>query len=171
LAVDAARFIEDDPAMDRIPTTAEGLKNLEDELKHLKSVERPSIIKAIAAAREHGDLSENAEYTSAREKQGFIEGRIIEVESIISRAEVIDFSKLTGKVVKFGATVQLADEDTDEKVKYQIVGPYEADLSKGSISVTSPIGRALIGKAVGDTVEVQTPRGARSYEIVGVQFK
>lgn len=157
--------------MDRIPTTAEGLKSLEDELKHLKSVERPSIIKAIAAAREHGDLSENAEYTSARERQSFIEGRIAEIENIISRAEVIDFSKLTGKIVKFGATVRLADEDTDERVKYQIVGPYEADLSKGSISVTSPIGRALIGKTVGDTVEVQTPRGARSYEVVGVQFK
>lgn len=157
--------------MERVPTTAEGLKSLEDELKHLKSVERPSIIKAIAAAREHGDLSENAEYTSARERQSFIEGRIAEIESIVSRAEVIDFSKLTGKIVKFGATVRLADEDTEEKVKYQIVGPYEADLNKGSISVTSPIGRALIGKAVGDTVEVQTPRGAKSYEIVGVQFK
>jgi transcription elongation factor GreA len=134
-------------------------------------VERPSIIKAIAAAREHGDLSENAEYTSARERQSFIEGRIAEVESIISRAEVIDFSKLTGKIVKFGATVRLADEDTEEKVKYQIVGPYEADLNKGSISVTSPIGRALIGKTVGDKVEVQTPRGAKSYEIVSVEFK
>ncbi|MEI7871958.1 MAG: transcription elongation factor GreA [Alphaproteobacteria bacterium] len=157
--------------MERVPTTAEGLKSLEDELKHLKSVERPSIIKAIAAAREHGDLSENAEYTSARERQSFIEGRIAEVESIISRAEVIDFSKLTGKIVKFGATVRLADEDTEEKVKYQIVGPYEADLNKGSISVTSPIGRALIGKTVGDKVEVQTPRGAKSYEIVSVEFK
>ena len=157
--------------MERVPTTAEGLKSLEDELKHLKSVERPSIIKAIAAAREHGDLSENAEYTSARERQSFIEGRIAEVESIISRAEVIDFSKLTGKIVKFGATVRLADEDTEEKVKYQILGPYEADLNKGSISVTSPIGRALIGKTVGDKVEVQTPRGAKSYEIVSVEFK
>jgi transcription elongation factor GreA len=158
-------------AMEKVPTTAEGLKSLEDELKILKSVERPAIIKAIAAAREHGDLSENAEYTAAREKQGFIEGRIAEIEDIISRAEVIDFSKLSGKTVKFGATVRLADEDTDEKVKYQIVGPYEADLNKGRISVTSPIGRALIGKTVGDTVEVQTPRGARSYEVVGVQFK
>ena len=147
--------------MERVPTTAEGLKILADELKQLKSVERPAIIKAIAAAREHGDLSENAEYTSARERQGFIEGRIAEIEDIISRAEVIDFSKLSGKIVKFGATVRLADEDTDEKVKYQIVGPYEADLAKGRISVTSPIGRALIGKTVGDTVEVQTPRGAQ----------
>ena len=117
--------------MERVPTTAEGLKVLADELKQLKSVERPAIIKAIAAAREHGDLSENAEYTSAREQQGFIEGRIAEIEDIISRAEVIDFSKLSGKIVKFGATVRLADEDTDEKVKYQIVGPYEADLGQG----------------------------------------
>ncbi|HTE37661.1 MAG TPA: transcription elongation factor GreA [Reyranella sp.] len=157
--------------MEKVPMTAEGLKSLEDELKNLKSVERPAIIKAIAAAREHGDLSENAEYTSAREKQGFIEGRVIEVEDVISRAEVIDYSKLTGKIVKFGATVQLADEDTEEKVKYQIVGPYEADLTKRRISVTSPIGRALIGKTVGDTFEVQTPRGARSYEVVTVEFK
>jgi transcription elongation factor GreA len=158
-------------AMEKVPMTAEGLKSLVDELKNLKSVERPAIIKAIAAAREHGDLSENAEYTSAREKQGFIEGRVIEVEDIISRAEVIDYSKLTGKIVKFGATVQLADEDTEEKVRYQIVGPYEADLTKRRISVTSPIGRALIGKTVGDTFEVQTPRGARSYEVVTVEFK
>jgi transcription elongation factor GreA len=157
--------------MEKVPMTAEGLRSLEDELKNLKSVERPAIIKAIAAAREHGDLSENAEYTSAREKQGFIEGRVIEVEDIISRAEVIDYSKLTGKIVKFGATVQLADEDTEEKVRYQIVGPYEADLTKRRISVTSPIGRALIGKTVGDTFEVQTPRGARSYEVVTVEFK
>jgi transcription elongation factor GreA len=171
LGVDEVHIIGDDPVMEKVPMTAEGLKNLEEELKQLKSVERPAIIKAIAAAREHGDLSENAEYTSARERQGFIEGRIAEIENIISRAEVIDFSKLSGKVVKFGATVRLADEDTDEKVKYQIVGPYEADLAKGRISVTSPIGRALIGKTVGDTVEVQTPRGARSYEVVGVQFK
>jgi transcription elongation factor GreA len=155
--------------MERVPTTAEGLKVLADELKQLKSIERPAIIKAIAAAREHGDLSENAEYTSAREKQGFIEGRIAEIEDIISRAEVIDFSKLSGKIVKFGATVQLADEDTDEKVKYQIVGPYEADLAKRRISVTSPIGRALIGKTVGDTVEVQTPRGAKSYEVAAAR--
>ena len=157
--------------MERVPTTAEGLKVLEDELKQLKSVERPAIIKAIAAAREHGDLSENAEYTSARERQGFIEGRIAEIENIISRAEVIDFSKLSGKVVKFGATVRLADEDTDEKVKYQIVGPYEADLAKGRISVTSPIGRALIGKYAGDIAEVQAPAGLRAYEILDVKYR
>jgi transcription elongation factor GreA len=156
--------------MEKVPMTSGGLRSLEEELKQLKSVERPAIIKSIAAAREHGDLSENAEYTAARERQGFIEGRIAEVEDIISRAEVIDLSRLSGKTVKFGATVRLADEDTDEKVKYQIVGPYEADLAKGRISVTSPIGRALIGKSVGDTVEVQTPRGAKSYEVVGVLF-
>jgi transcription elongation factor GreA len=156
LGVDDVRLIKDDPRMEKVPMTSEGLRSLEEELKQLKSVERPAIIKAIAAARE---------------KQGFIEGRIAEIEDIISRAEVIDLAKLSGKTVKFGATVRLADEDTDEKVKYQIVGPYEADLAKGRISVTSPIGRALIGKSVGDTVEVQTPRGAKSYEVVGVQFK
>ncbi|HYC66109.1 MAG TPA: transcription elongation factor GreA [Reyranellaceae bacterium] len=157
--------------MEKVPMTSDGLKTLEDELKTLKSTERPAIIKQIAEAREHGDISENAEYTAARERQGFIEGRIGELEDIISRAEVIDLSKLSGKVVKFGATVRLADEDTDEKVKYQIVGPYEADLNKGRISITSPIGRALIGKTVGDSVEVQTPRGAKMYEVVGVAFK
>src|SRR5258708_1283322 len=154
--------------MEKVPMTAPGLKSLEDELKQLKSVERPSIIKAIAAAREHGDISENAEYTAARERQSFIEGRIAEIEDIISRAEVIDFSKLTGKVVKFGATVRLADEDTDEKMKYQIVGPYEADLNKGRISVTSPIGKALIGKTVADTVQLQTPPAPNSYHASGV---
>jgi transcription elongation factor GreA len=157
--------------MEKVPMTSEGLKTLEDELKTLKSVERPSIIKAIAAAREHGDLSENAEYTSARERQSFIEGRIGELEDIISRADVIDLSKLSGKSVKFGATVRLADVDTDEKMKYQLVGPYEADLAKGRISTTSPLGRALIGKTVGDNVEVQTPRGAKMYEVVAVAFK
>ena len=150
--------------------TSEGLRSLEEELKQLKSVERPAIIKSIAAAREHGDLSENAEYTAARERQGFIEGRIAEVEDIISRAEVIDLSKLSGKTVKFGATVRLADEDTDEKVKYQIVGPYEADLARGRISVTSPIGRALIGKSVGDEVEVTVPAGDRWYEVSKIEF-
>jgi len=150
--------------------TAEGLKHLADELKTLKSVERPAIIKAIAAAREHGDLSENAEYTAAREKQGFIEGRIAEIEDIISRAEVIDFSKLSGKTVKFGAMVTLVDEDTEEKKKYQIVGDVEADVKLGRISISSPIARALIGKTKGDSVEVTTPGGARSYEILDVKF-
>jgi transcription elongation factor GreA len=171
LAVDDARIIKDDQAMERVPTTAEGLKVLTDELKQLKSVERPAIIKAIAAAREHGDLSENAEYTSAREKQGFIEGRIMEIEDIISRAEVIDFSKLSGKVVKFGATVTVVDEDTDQKAKYQIVGDMEADFAKGRISISSPLARALIGKSTGDRAEVNTPSGGRSYEITKVEFK
>src|SRR3982750_274892 len=148
--------------MEKVPMTAEGLKHLAAELKQLKSVERPGIIKAIAAAREHGDLSENAEYTAAREKQSFIEGRIMEVEDIISRAEVIDFSKLSGKTVKFGAIVRLADEDTEEKVKYQIVGDLEADAKRGRISISSPIARALIGKTAGETVEVAAPGGARS---------
>ena len=157
--------------MEKVPMTSEGLKTLEDELKLLKSTECPAIIKAIAAAREHGDLSENAEYTSARERQSFIEGRIGELEDIVSRADVIDLSKLSGKIVKFGAIVRLSDQDTDEKAKYQLVGPYEADLTKGRISTTSPLGRALIGKTVGDSVEVQTPRGARMYEVMAVAFK
>lgn len=157
--------------MEKVPMTSEGLKTLEDELKLLKSTERPAIIKAIAAAREHGDLSENAEYTSARERQSFIEGRIGELEDIVSRADVIDLSKLSGKTVKFGAIVKLSDQDTDEKAKYQLVGPYEADLAKGRISTTSPLGRALIGKTVGDSVEVQTPRGAKMYEVMAVAFK
>jgi transcription elongation factor GreA len=168
LGVDDAYLPKDDQFMEKVPMTS---KTLEDELKILKSHERPAIIKAIAAAREHGDLSENAEYTAARERQGFVEGRIAELEDIISRAEVIDLSKLSGKIVKFGATVRLADEDTEEKVKYQLVGPYEADLAKGRISTTSPLGRALIGKTVGDSVEVQTPSGAKMYEVVGVAFK
>ena len=156
--------------MDKVPMTHDGLRALEEELRELKGTERPSVIKAISEAREHGDLSENAEYTAARERQGFIEGRIGELEDIIARADVIDVSKLDGKVVKFGATVKLADEDTEEEVHYQIVGPYEADLAKGRISVTAPLGRALIGKTVGDSVEVQTPKGGKSYEIVSVKF-
>ena len=156
--------------MDKVPMTQDGLRTLEEELRELKGVERPAVIKAIAEARTHGDLSENAEYTAARERQGFIEGRISELEDIIARADVIDVSKLDGKVIKFGATVKLADEDTEEQVRYQIVGPYEADLTKGRISVTAPLGRALIGKTVGDSVEVQTPKGGKSYEIVSVRF-
>jgi len=156
--------------MDKVPMTPGGLRALEEELRELKSVERPAVIKAIAEARTHGDLSENAEYTAARERQSFIEGRILELEDIIARADVIDVSKLAGKIVKFGATVKLADEDTDEEVRYQIVGPYEADLNKGRISITAPLGRALIGKTVGDTVEVQTPKGGKSYGIVSVRF-
>lgn len=156
--------------MDKVPMTQDGLRMLEEELRELKGVERPAVIKAIAEARAHGDLSENAEYTAARERQSFIEGRISELEDIIARADVIDVSKLDGKIVKFGATVKLSDEDTEEQVRYQIVGPYEADLAKGRISVTAPLGRALIGKTVGDSVEVQTPKGGKSYEIVSVRF-
>ncbi len=151
--------------------TAGGLAPLQDELKRLKSKERPAVIKAIAEAREHGDLSENAEYHAAKERQGFIEGRIQELEDVISRADVIDVSKLSGSVVMFGATVCFADEDTDEETTYQIVGPYEADLDKKRISVQSPIARALIGKTVGDTTEVRAPGGVKSYEIIDVKFK
>jgi transcription elongation factor GreA len=157
-------------AMERIPMTAGGYKAVEDEVTHLKSVERPAIIAAIAEARAHGDLSENAEYHAAKERQSFIEGRVMELEDKLSRAEVIDVSKLSGKTVKFGATVTLSDEDTDNKVKYQIVGDLEADARHGKISISSPIARALIGKAAGDTVEVAAPGGARSYAILKVQF-
>ncbi len=150
--------------------TAAGLKVLEEELNQLRNVERHEIIKHIAEARAHGDLSENAEYHAAKEKQSFIEGRVIELEDMIGRAEVIDVSKLSGSNVKFGATVTLVDEDTDEKKKYQIVGDHEADAKKGRISLSSPISRALIGKAKGDTVEVAAPGGARSYEILKVEF-
>jgi transcription elongation factor GreA len=150
--------------------TATGLKSLEEELNQLKNVERHEIIKHIAEARAHGDLSENAEYHAAKEKQSFIEGRVIELEDMIGRADVIDVSKMSGTTVKFGATVTLADEDTDEKKKYQIVGDHEADIKKGRISISSPIARALIGKSKGDSVEVAAPGGARSYEILKVEF-
>ena len=157
--------------MQRIPMTPEGYARLEEELRHLKSVERPAVIRAIAEAREHGDLSENAEYHAARERQSFIEGRLAELEDKISRAEVIDVSKLSGRQVKFGATVTLVDEDTDEKAAYQIVGQDESDIKTKRLSITSPLARALIGKQVGETVEVSTPGGSKSYEIVKVQFK
>ncbi|MEI9989297.1 MAG: transcription elongation factor GreA [Rhizomicrobium sp.] len=156
--------------MERIPMTAAGYKALEDEVNHLKNVERHEIIKAIAEARAHGDLSENAEYHAAKERQSFIEGRVMELEDQIGRAEVIDVSKLSGATVKFGATVTLVDEDSDEKRKYQIVGDVESDVKRGRISLSSPIARALIGKGKGDTVEVTTPGGARSYEILKVEF-
>src|ERR1043165_7163956 len=152
--------------MERIPMTAAGFKSLEDEVNHLKNVERHEIIKAIADARAHGDLSENAEYHTAKEPQGFIEGRVLELEDQIGRAEVIDISKLSGSTVKFGATVTLVDEDTDEEKVLQIVGEPEADVKSGRISVTSPTARALIGKKKGDTVEVNTPGGGKSYEIL-----
>src|ERR1700748_3181371 len=146
--------------MEKIPMTPGGLVTLEDELRTLKQVERPAVIRAIAEAREHGDLSENAEYHAARERQSFIEGRVLELEDKIARAEVIDVKKLNGNSVKFGATVVLADEETDEETKYQVVGEDEADIKQGLLSVTSPLGKALIGKALGESVEVTTPRGA-----------
>ncbi len=156
--------------MEKIPMTPGGLTILEDELRQMKTVERPAVIRAIAEAREHGDLSENAEYTAARERQGFIEGRITELEDIISRAQVIDASTLSGDMVRFGATVTLADEDSDEEPVYQIVGAHEADIRSGRLSVHAPLARALIGKHIGDTVEVSTPGGSKSYEIVDVRF-
>jgi len=156
--------------MEKIPMTRAGLDTLEAELKNLKNNERPAVIRAIAEAREHGDLSENAEYHAAREKQSFIEGRVLELEGIISHAEVIDTSKLSGSTVLFGAHVVLADEDTDEEVRYQIVGSHEADISNGLLPITSPLARALIGKETGDQVEVKTPSGDRGYEICEVIF-
>ncbi|HBM61546.1 transcription elongation factor GreA [Salipiger marinus] len=155
--------------MEKIPMTRAGFTALEAELKTLKSEERPAIIKAIAEAREHGDLSENAEYHSAREKQSFIEGRIKEIEGVISLAEVIDPSKLSGSV-KFGARVTVVDEDTDEEKTWQIVGEHEANIEKGLLNVRSPIARALIGKDEGDTVEVRTPGGEKSYEILRIDY-
>ena len=149
--------------------TRAGHAALEAELKHLKSEERPAIIRAIAEAREHGDLSENAEYHSAREKQSFIEGRIKELEGVLGLAEVIDPATLSG-AVKFGATVKLVDEDTDEEKTWQIVGEYEADVEKGLLNIKSPIARALIGKEEGDSVEVRTPGGEKSYEILSIQY-
>ncbi|MBK4216545.1 transcription elongation factor GreA [Paracoccus caeni] len=156
--------------MDKIPMTRSGFDSLERELNELKSKERPAIIRAIAEAREHGDLSENAEYHAAREKQGFIEGRIKELESILSRSEVIDPKKLSGSV-KFGATVDLIDEDTEEERTYQIVGEPEADIERGLLNIRSPLARALIGKDAGDSVEVTTPGGQRSYEILAIRFE
>lgn len=157
--------------MERIPMTSEGHQALVEEVKFLKSVERPRIIKAIAEARAHGDLSENAEYHAAKEQQGLNESRVLELEDKLSRAEVIDVSKLSGESVMFGATVTLIDEDTEDEVKYQIVGEMEGDVKKGKVSVTSPIARAMIGKTVGDSVEVNTPGGGKSYEILKVSFK
>ena len=151
--------------------TAEGYRALDDQLKQLKSVERPSVIAAISEAREHGDLSENAEYHAAKERQGWIEGQIAEIEDKISRAQVIDVSKLDGDQVKFGATVTVVDEDTEEEGRYQIVGEHEADVKAGKISVASPIARAMISKEVGDVVEVNTPGGVKAYEILKVEWK
>jgi transcription elongation factor GreA len=156
--------------MEKVPITHNGFSALEDELRQRQQVERQRIIQAISEARALGDLSENAEYHAAKEAQSMNEGRILELESLISRAEIIDISKLSGDRVKFGATVKLVDEDTEEEKTYQIVGEPEADVRSGLVSITSPIARALIGKGVGDTVEVTTPGGGKSYEVVAVQY-
>jgi transcription elongation factor GreA len=156
--------------MELFPVTKQGFAALENELKNLKSVQRPAVIEAIAEARAHGDLSENAEYHAAREQQSFIEGRILELEAVVSKAQIIDPSTLDGKSVKFGATVTLVDEETDEEVTYQIVGDYEADTEKGKISISAPLARGLIGKSEGDVVNINTPKGKKSYEILNVKF-
>jgi len=155
--------------MDKIPMTPSGYAAIEAELKNLKTVERPAIIQAIAEAREHGDLSENAEYHSAREKHSFIEGRVKELEGVISFADVINPAKLSG-TIKFGAKVTLVDEDTDEEKTWQIVGEYEADVERGMLNIKSPIARALIGKEEGDSVEVRTPGGQRAYEVLKIVY-
>lgn len=157
--------------MQKVPMTAGGYERLQSELKELKSVERPAVIKAIADAREHGDLSENAEYHAARERQSFIEGRVAELEDRLARAEIIDPSKLSGDTVKFGATVHLMDEDTEKKITYQIVGELEADIKAGRLSIISPLARALIGKSKGDAVEINTPGGDKSYEVLNIEFR
>ncbi len=157
--------------MDKVPMTEAGYAQLEAELKRRQGEDRPAIIAAISEARSHGDLSENAEYHAAKEQHGLNEGRIAELEDLISRAEVIDVSKLSGKTVKFGATVRLVDEDTEEKKTWQIVGDAEADVKEGRISISSPIARAMIGKSKGDSIEVTAPGGSRCYEILSVRFK
>src|SRR4051794_2677895 len=157
--------------MEKVPMTEAGHAAMMSEVKHLKAVERPRVIRAIEEARSHGDLSENAEYHAAKEQQGWIEARVAELEDKLSRADVIDITKLSGDTVKFGARVTLVDEETDEESVYQIVGEFEADVKKGLISVTSPIARALIGKRKGDSVEVSTPGGGKSYEILKVSYR
>jgi transcription elongation factor GreA len=156
--------------MEKVPITKAGYEALHAELKTMKDVERPAIIKAISEAREHGDLSENAEYHSAKEKQSFIEGRIKELESLISRADVIDPTKMSGAIIRFGATVKLVDENTDEERTYQIVGEPEANIDSGRLNIRSPLARALIGKEEGDSVDVVTPGGGRSYEVLSVNY-
>jgi transcription elongation factor GreA len=153
-----------------MPITKQGLSHMEEELKHLKSVARPEVIRAIAQAREHGDLSENAEYHAAREKQSFIEGRLAELEDKIARSEVIDVTTLSGKTVMFGATVTIVDEDTEEKLTYQLVGEAEADVKAGRLAINSPLARALIGKSIGDSVDVMTPKGDKMYEVIRALF-
>lgn len=157
--------------MDQIPLTKNGFKMLSDELHDLKTVQRPNVIQAIAEAREHGDLSENAEYHAAREQQSFIEGRILELEAVTGRAQVIDPTTLSGDTVKFGATVTIVDEETDEEETYQIVGDNESDMEKGRLSKSAPVARALIGKSEGDSVTVRTPKGSADYEILKVEYK
>jgi transcription elongation factor GreA len=157
--------------MEKIPMTAGGYTRLEEELKRLKSEDRPAVIRAIAEARAHGDLSENAEYHAAKERQGFIESRLIELEDKLRRAQVIDPTSLKGDKVMFGATVKVVDADTDQETCYQIVGPDEADIKNGRLSISAPLARALIGKGEGDTIEVSTPGGGKSYEVVSVEFK
>lgn len=157
--------------MERIPITKAGLERLEKELRQMKTVERPNIIQAIAEARAHGDLSENAEYSAAKEKQSFIEGRIQELEAVISRAEVIEVDSIRHAHIVFGATVTLVDEETEEEIRYQIVGDYEADITQGRISTSAPIARALIGKGAGISVEVNTPKGQKFYEVLKVEYK
>src|SRR6185312_9616200 len=156
--------------MDKVPMTGEGYTVLDDELKRLKTQERPSVIAQIAEARAHGDLSENAEYHAAKDRQGWIEGRIAEIEDRLARAQVIDVTKLSGDQVKFGATVTVVDEDTEEEGRYQIVGEHEADVKGGRISLSSPLSRAMIGKEVGDVVEVNTPGGVKAYEITKIEW-
>ncbi len=156
--------------MEKIPMTIIGYEALQNEIKRLKSIERPAIISAIAEARKHGDLSENAEYHAAKEQQAMNEAKISDLEDKLSRADVIDISKLSGNIIKFGAIVTLVDEDTEKKSKYQIVGEFESDITKGLISISSPIARALIGKSIGDSVEVATPGGGKSYEIIQITF-
>lgn len=157
--------------MDKIPVTKIGYETLTEELKQLKTIARPNVIQAIAEAREHGDLSENAEYHAAREQQSFIEGRIQELESVTSRAQIIDPTTLSGTIVRFGATVTVVDEETDEEETYQIVGDYESDMEKGKLSMSAPVARALIGKDEGDSVTVSTPKGKCAYEILKVTYK
>jgi len=158
-------------AIEKVPMTVEGYSALEAELKRLKTIDRPDVIRAISAAREHGDLSENAEYHAAKERQSFIETRVIELEDKISRAQVIDISKLSGTIVKFGAHVTLLDTETDDEQVFQIVGVDEADVKHGRLSVSSPVARALIGKSAGDEIEVTTPGGHKSYEILKIFYK
>ncbi|MCC8369167.1 transcription elongation factor GreA [Rickettsia endosymbiont of Polydrusus tereticollis] len=157
--------------MAKFPITNKGFEKLEQELKHLKHVERPKTTQDIATAREFGDLSENAEYDAAREKQAFVEGRILHFEDIMARAEIIDISKLSGDSIKFGATVTLIDDEIEENVTYIIVGEYEADITKKRISIASPLAKALIGKSIGDVVEVITPKGLKSYEVLEVKYE